>query len=87
MGGGGIGICWVAREVYGHDNPRWLLFRTWLLSSQAPAWLRELYIARGEAFAAWIHDKPAVKIVVRLFMDAAIESAAARVTLPCPASE
>jgi len=34
-------ICWVAREVYGADNPRWLEFRTWLLT-QAPAWFRDL---------------------------------------------
>jgi hypothetical protein len=89
MGGGGMGggICWVAREVYGPTNPRWLLFRAWLLSANAPRWLRDLYGMHGEAFAAWIHDKPAVKMALRVLMDAAIDSTALRATTPCPASE
>jgi predicted phosphoadenosine phosphosulfate sulfurtransferase len=73
MGGGGGGFCWVAREVYGETNPRWRLFRAWLLT-EAPAWLREAYRAHGEQFAAWIHDKPVVKAVLRQFMDQAIDS-------------
>jgi len=88
MGGGmGGGMCWVAREVYGPANPRWLLFRAWLLSADAPAWLRDLYGMHGEAFAAWIHDKPAVKTALRGLMDAAIDSTALRATMPCPTSE
>jgi len=76
MGGGmGGGMCWVAREVYGPTNPRWLLFRDWMLSD-APQWLVDLYAARGEAFASWIHDKPAVKSALRLLMDRAIATQA-----------
>jgi hypothetical protein len=74
MGGGGMGgggFCWVAREVYGNDNPRWLLFRAWL-KTDAPLWLHDLYASRGEAFAAWIKDKPTAKVVVRALMDTAI---------------
>jgi hypothetical protein len=71
MGMGGGGFCWVAREVYGNDNPRWLLFRAWL-KTEAPLWLHDLYASRGEAFAAWIKDKPAAKVVVRALMDTAI---------------
>jgi len=73
MGGGGMGggFCWVAREVYGADDPRWLLFREWL-RSDAPRWLHDLYGREGERFAAWISDKPAAKAVVRSLMDAAI---------------
>ena len=26
----GMGVCWVAREVYGEDNPAWIRFRRWL---------------------------------------------------------
>jgi len=62
------GICWVAREVYGEENPKWLLFRAWLLT-EAPDWLRDAYHTHGEAFAAWIHDKPLVKLAVRAVMD------------------
>jgi len=61
----------VAREVYGVDDPRWLVFRAWLLT-EAPGWLREAYAAHGEEFAAWIDDKPVAKAVVRALMDAAI---------------
>jgi hypothetical protein len=81
MGGGGMGgggMCWVAREVYGADDPRWLVFRHWLVT-EAPIWLRDVYARHGEAFAAWIHDKPAVKSVVRSLMDQAVSR--------CPASE
>jgi len=77
--GGGVGqntTCWVAREVYGVDDPRWLLFRAWLLGD-APDWLRETYIAHGEQFAAWIHDKPVVKAAIRALMDQAIAGAIA----------
>jgi hypothetical protein len=35
IGGGLLGntslFCWVAREVYGVDNPKWLQFREWML--------------------------------------------------------
>jgi hypothetical protein len=70
MGGGNL-FCWVAREVYGPHDPRWLVFRDWL-TGEAPAWLHGLYGAHGEAFAAWIHDKPAVKGVLRVLMDRAV---------------
>ena len=79
---GGGGFCWVAREVYGHSNPKWLVFRHWL-QTQAPRWLHDLYGAHGEAFAAWLHDKPAAKSAVRMLMDHAIAEA----QMPCPASE
>jgi hypothetical protein len=67
------GICWVAREVYGDADPRWRLFRSWLLED-APAWLRNAYVRHGEGFAAWVSDKPAVKAGLRLMMDQAIAS-------------
>jgi hypothetical protein len=69
-GGGPFG-CWVAREVYGVHDPRWLAFRQWMVW-KAPAWLQKLYLERGEDFAAWLHDRPAAKAAVRLAMDRAI---------------
>lgn len=72
MGGtNGNPFCWVARAVYGETDPRWLQFRSWL-TTDAPRWLRDLYAARGEAFAGWIEDKPVAKAAVRLLMDGAI---------------
>ena len=69
--GGAGGFCWVAREVYGAENPKWLLFRAWLLT-EAPVWLRDAYGTHGEDFAAWIHDKPVMKAIVRTMMDAVL---------------
>lgn len=74
MGGGGMGgFCWVAREVYGPHDPRWVAFRRWL-GNDAPQWLHDAYAAHGESFAAWIHDKPVAKLGVRQLMDAAVAS-------------
>ena len=60
--------CWVARAVYGEENPRWLLFRGWLLGD-APGWFRRLYISRGERFARWLAPHPAIKSLIRRWMD------------------
>ncbi len=65
-------FCWVAREVYGADDPRWLFFRQWMLRD-APAWLRITYLAHGEDFAAWLHDRPVAKAALRPLMEAAIK--------------
>lgn len=75
--GGDSGLCWVARAVYGADDPRWRLFRAWLLH-QAPAWFRGLYIRHGEAFAVWLDDKPAVKAMIRRWMDARLRGVVER---------
>ena len=42
MATGGTGFfCWVAREVYGIENPKWLEFREWMLND-SPSWFRNL---------------------------------------------
>jgi hypothetical protein len=61
-------ICWVAREVYGEDDPQWLRFREWMLS-KAPESLRRFYIENGERIAAYISDKPDLKSEIRGMMD------------------
>jgi len=68
---GGVMMCWVAREVYGAENPKWLQFRTWLLM-EAPNWLFNWYAENGEEFAKYIHDKPLLKRIVKWFMDSKI---------------
>ena len=47
----GVGMCWVAREVYGNNNPKWRLFAHWLKTG-APKWFHNLYAENGERFAA-----------------------------------
>ncbi len=69
---GGI-FCWVAREVYGADNPKWLQFREWMFTC-APAWFFNLYGKYGERFAAFISNKPVLKYVIRKWMDSRIKT-------------
>jgi hypothetical protein len=60
--------CWVARTVYGEKNPRWLMFRDWLVT-EAPLWFRRLYIRHGQSFALFIAPHESVKSVIRRWMD------------------
>lgn len=60
--------CWVARAVYGEDDPRWRQFRAWLLED-APLWFRALYIRHGERFAGWLTGRTRVKSAIRRWMD------------------
>lgn len=68
LAGGLIALCWVAREAYGQDNYKWLVFRDYVLND-APEWFRNLYIKHGEKFAEFIKDKPIMKYMVRKMMD------------------
>lgn len=68
--GGGM-MCWVAREVYGNGDVRWVIFRDWLLT-RAPWWLRGVYAAFGERFSRWIADKPRIKDLLRRWMNRAV---------------
>ena len=65
--------CWVAREVYGVDNPKWLQFREWMLT-EASDILRNYYIEYGERIAEWIRNKPRIKAIIRKWMDSKIKS-------------
>jgi len=74
--GGEQPACWVARAVYGEHDPRWRMFRNWLMA-EAPTWFRALYIAQGSRFAAFIADKPGLKRAIRAWMDTKIARPAA----------
>ena len=68
-GGQGVaGFCWVAREVYGSNNIKWLIFREWITTS-APKWLRNIYRNNGESFAQFIKNKPYIKSILKYTMD------------------
>ena len=72
LAGAGIAkYCWVAREVYGADNPKWIKFRSWVFSS-SPSWFFKLYGKYGERFAKFIHNKPTLKWFIRKWMDTRI---------------
>jgi hypothetical protein len=67
---GGI-ACWIARRVYGEDNPKWVEFRYWMIFD-APKHFRDWYIANGERISKLITDVQAIKI--RSVMDMILES-------------
>lgn len=71
MGAAAITRCWVAREVYGPSNPKWLLFRDWL-DKLSPFWFRAIYLKYGEMFANFISNKPRLKNKIRAWMDSKI---------------
>jgi hypothetical protein len=64
--------CWVAREVYGIDNPQWMEFREWMLND-SPSWFRNLYLKYGAKFAEFISDKPLLKSAIRSWMNTKIK--------------
>jgi hypothetical protein len=77
LGSAGITkYCWVAREVYGENNPRWVEFRTWLLT-RSPNWFKKLYEKHGPRFAQFISNKPKMKRAIRFWMDSRIATLSA----------
>lgn len=69
----GMVACWVAREVYGKDDIRWVMFRSWLLED-APLWFRAAYLKHGPAWANVVRAVPILKRVLRPMMNLAIRS-------------
>lgn len=67
----GAKLCWVAREIYGEDNPQWHLFRIWLVQF-APKWFRDLYTIHGEQFARFLKQNPFIKPFIKPFFDSKV---------------
>jgi hypothetical protein len=73
--GGAIqGFCWIAREIFGGEDPKWLIFRDWMRVC-APQWLRLLYAANGQVLAGRIKNKPRIKRMLKAWMESALTSA------------
>ena len=62
---GGKIFCAVAREVFGPENPEWVRFYYW--KERHPIF-RRAYNRWCDPVAAWMHDKPRVKALVRRWM-------------------
>jgi hypothetical protein len=62
-----VGLCWVARAVYGAADRRWRIFRVWLLL-EAPRELRELYREQGEAIARLLARRPVARAMLAEIM-------------------
>lgn len=74
-------FCWVAREVYGPGNPRWMVVRRWMLDD-APEELRGWYLAHGEAWARWLKNRQVAKALVRSVFDIVVPEQGAIVPAP-----
>lgn len=61
--GFGASLCWVARAVFGEDDPRWVQARHYILNI-GPSWFRVLYENHGEAFAEHVKESPALRIAI-----------------------
>lgn len=62
-------FCWVAREVYGEDDPRWLEFRDWVVG-HSPDWFFNAYDKYGARVAKIVKKVPILKSIIKPFMDA-----------------
>lgn len=67
------GSCWVARSIFGVDDPRWMQFRYWMLNI-GPTWFRKLYLKHGEKFALWLDRNPWLKPKIKELMEARIKT-------------
>ena len=65
--------CWVAREVYGQEDIRWFIFRSWL-QYKSPKWFKKLYMTHGEKYAKLISKIPPLKWATRKLMDFVVET-------------
>ena len=68
---GGMG-CWVAREIYGADNPKWLVARDYILNHASDE-LRDAYLTNGPALAARVKADPSLKAELKPIFDNFIE--------------
>lgn len=67
--GSAFAMCWVAREVYGEENPAWMEFRDWLLTRGSYRRVSR-YAANGPRIAEYISTRPGWKARLRKWMDA-----------------
>jgi hypothetical protein len=67
--GSAAAFCWVAREVYGEENPAWMEFRDWLLTRGSYRRVSR-YAANGPRIAEYISTRPGWKARLRKWMDA-----------------
>lgn len=71
IGAAAAGFCAISREVYGSD-PRWLLFRRWLVK-ESPVWLFRWYLKNQYKAAEWLGNKPLAKRAVRFLMNRIVD--------------
>jgi hypothetical protein len=58
------GACWVARAVFGEDNPKWLMARIFVVNI-SPEWFKNLYLKHGEQFAEVVKKNKLLKLAIK----------------------
>ena len=56
-----LAFCWVARAIFGEDNPKWIDARNYIVHG-SPRWFFRLYRDHGEKVAKVITKYPILKI-------------------------
>lgn len=75
LGSYAASACWVAREVYGEESPKWVQFRDKLLT-EAPEDIKAMYLIHGPQIAESIKGDDMAKSQIRDVMDNIIGAAA-----------
>ena len=65
---GADSICWVAREVFGEKNFKWLECREYIMYL-APSYLRTSYLFNGAEFAGTVKKSKGLRILLRPFFE------------------
>lgn len=66
--GGAAMMCWVAREVFGDRNPKWIQFRSFVIN-KSEKWFKNYYLERGERIAGFLKMNPEFKQGVQDYME------------------
>lgn len=73
-----VGVCWVAREIFGVNDPRWLDARRYVVSGEDEE-LRAVYLTHGPRLAAAVRQHPALRTALTpVFQDMARKGRALR---------
>jgi hypothetical protein len=78
--GGFPGKCWVARAIYGENDPRWLLAR-YYISNLADSTLRDLYFEHGESLAEKVRTNPLLRAHLKPEFDGMVHLAYERLVV------
>ena len=65
---GADSICWVAREVFGEKNFKWLECREYIMYL-APSYLRTSYLFNGAEFAKTVKKSRGLRVILRPFFE------------------
>lgn len=74
LGAIGVGVCWVAREVYGTETQTWKTVRDYVIN-KAPMELLAKYISVGPEVAEKIKKSPELKAKYKTALDRIVEIA------------